>query len=188
MPNVSAIEPQVLLDLLALSLLESESGNRGVSRTEIAVVSPWLSDVELALHPSGRHGCLGGTPALSSLRLGECLRAFRDKNWGVRVGVLKYGQSSGGLRKDPTQFSHERGLLRGLLAVGADVYLCPNLHAKGVVTPLGVITGTTNYTHSGVHMQMQNANYFAYDHPEYEGNRVTLLAYLHAEYRVSVIG
>ncbi len=53
---------------------------------------------------------------------------------------------------------------------------CPGfLHAKGVVTPLGIITGSTNITHSGLYAQSQNANYFAYGNADYAGNRTQLL-------------
>ena len=34
-------------------------------------------------------------------------------------------------------------LIAGSLGVGANIYLRPGLHAKGIVTPLGVVTGTT---------------------------------------------
>jgi hypothetical protein len=84
-------------------------------------------------------------------------------------------------------FGQERELLSSLHAAGTHVYLCPNLHAKGIVTPLGVITGSTNYTSTGLHLQMQNANYFAFDHPEYAANRATLLAYLDDSFQVSII-
>jgi hypothetical protein len=50
------------------------------------------------------------------------------------------------------------------------------LHAKGVVTPLGIITGSTNLTTSGLFAQSQNANYFAHDHADYAANRVQLLS------------
>ncbi len=55
------------------------------------------------------------------------------------------------------------------------VFLVPDLHAKGVVTPLGIITGSTNITHSGLYAQSQSANYFAYDSADYAGNRTQLL-------------
>jgi len=186
MPNIPSMEPQILIDLLALSLEEAELGPATGERL-IAVVSPWFSNVELALHPSGCHSALGPPRHASSMRLAECLRRFCEKGWEVRVGVLKYGVSSGRLHKNLEDFGQERALLSSLRAAGAHVYLCPNLHAKGIVTPLGVITGSTNYTSTGLHLQMQNANYFAFDHPEYAGNRATLLAYLDNSFQVLTI-
>ena len=51
MPNITWQEPQVIVDLLAMNLLADQNGmNLGAER-EIAVVSPWLSDVEIALRP-----------------------------------------------------------------------------------------------------------------------------------------
>jgi hypothetical protein len=44
------------------------------------------------------------------------------------------------------------------------------------VTPLGIITGSTNLTNSGLFAQSQNANYFAHDHADYATNRVQLLS------------
>ncbi len=62
-----------------------------------------------------------------------------------------------------------------LLLTSVRVFLVPDLHAKGVVTPLGIITGSTNITHSGRYAQSQNANYFAHDSADYAGNRTQLL-------------
>lgn len=61
------------------------------------------------------------------------------------------------------------------LGVSPEHIAVPGLHAKGVVTPLGVITGSTNVTRSGLYAQAQNSNYFAHDHPGYSGNRTQLL-------------
>lgn len=187
MPNVSSIEPQILVDLLALTLRNFESNAENPNQTEIVVVSPWLSDVELALHPSGRHGQLGAAPEAARLRFGECLRRFCENGCDVRIGVLKYGQSFSGLRKEAKNFTHERNLLKLLLDSGSKVYLCPDLHAKGVITPLGVITGSTNYTHSGLHLQRQNALFFAFDNPEYASSRRSLLTHLNEDFRVSTV-
>ena len=180
------MEPQILIDLLAMSLDEAlhrpTQGNRVV-----AVVSAWFSNVELSLNPSGCYSALAPGLRATSMRLADCLTRFRQAGWEVRVGVLKYGNSTSGLKKDAAQFGPERALLRRLLQIGARVYLCPNLHAKGIVTQLGVITGSTNYTTSGLHLQMQNANYFAYNHPEYAANRDTLLGFLSAAFEVNAI-
>jgi hypothetical protein len=186
MPNIAAMEPQILVDLLALSLRQANLDGT-VGGEVIAVVSPWFSNVELSLHPSGRHGALTSGKDATHLKFAECLQRFCQQGWSVRVGVLKYGHSFAGLMKRAADFGHERAALRGLLASGAQIYLCPNLHAKGIVTPLGVITGSTNYTGSGMHLQMQNPNYFAFDHPDYSGNRATLLAYLHDGFRTASI-
>jgi hypothetical protein len=185
MPNVTSIEPQVLLDLLALNLYHEESGGTLAAHPSIALISPWLSDVELSLRPSAWQSRLGAVQRDSGLRLGDCLRRFCAKDWNVQVAVLKYGQSPSGLSKASNSHLHERQLLRGLKAAGARVFLCPDLHAKGIVTPLGVISGSTNYTHSGMHLQMQNANFFAFDHPDFETNRRSLMLHLRPEFEVS---
>lgn len=187
MPNVTSMEPQVLVDLLALTLQDIDLYGALPPEVEIAVISPWLSDVELSLHPSGRHARLGGSRDATSLRFGECLRALAKRGCAVRIGVLKYGASFAGLRKDPQNFAHERAVLAALLQAGAEVFLCPNMHAKGIVTPLGVITGTTNYTHSGLHVQTQNVNYFAFDNADYSKNRAQLLANLQPQFRVTAL-
>jgi hypothetical protein len=187
MPNVTAIEPQVLLDLLALTLKDFEFGGAPPAETEIAVISPWLSDVELSLSPSGRHGCLGSPSDANTLRLGECLRRFCELGCPVRIAVLAYGAEFAGLVKDPRKYSHERAVLNSLLGAGAEVHLCPGLHAKGIVTPLGAITGTTNYTHSGLHLQRQNALYFAFNHAEYGATRQSLLANFRPQTRATNI-
>jgi phosphatidylserine/phosphatidylglycerophosphate/cardiolipin synthase-like enzyme len=183
MPNVTSIEPQVLVDLLALTLQDVDLNC--TAEAEIAVISPWLSDVELSLHPSGRHARLSGAHDASSLHFSECLQRLAQLGCSVRIGVLKYGASFAGFSKDPQKFSHERYVLTALLQAGAEIFLCPNLHAKGIVTPLGVITGTTNYTHSGLHLQNQNVNYFAFDHPDYAKNRAQLLANLQPQFRAT---
>ena len=187
MPNISSMEPQILIDLLALSLEEALDAPEDSQRI-VAVVSAWFSNVELTLNPSGCYSALAPGLRASSMRMADCLARFCEAGWDVRIGVLKFGQSTvSGLQKDLTKFNHERALLKRLLAMGAGIYLCPNLHAKGIITQLGVITGSTNYTNSGLHLQMQNANYFPYDHPDYASNRETLLACLDESFKVSVI-
>lgn len=188
MPNVAAMEPKVLVDLIAMTVDEVAHALPGTPRAEVFVISPWLSDVELTVMPSDRHGLLGrGLSEAETMGLVGCLIQLCRLDARVCVGVLAYGESLHGLRKDVDRFEHERTVLRRLLAAGAEVYLCPGLHAKGIVTGLGLITGSTNYTHRGLHLQMQNANYFPHDHPDYAGNRHTLSSYLAASYRVHAI-
>jgi hypothetical protein len=186
MANVTSMEPQVLVDLLALNLEHAQLIALPTEQRVIAVVSPWLTDVELSLHPSGHHARFGSAAA-SSMRLSECLRWFCREEWRVSVAVLRYGESYAGLKKEPASFHRERTLLAGLLAVGANIFLCPGLHAKGIVTPLGVVTGTTNYTHSGLHLQMQNAYYFPFNHIEFAKTRAQLLAFLRPEWLTSTL-
>ena len=90
--------------------------------------------------------------------------------------MLQYGKSVSGLFKDASKHQHEIKFLKLILNYGANIYLCPDLHAKGIVTPLGIITGGTNYTHSGLYLQSQNSNYFAYNHPDFKTNRRQLLS------------
>ena len=80
-------------------------------------------------------------------------------------------------REKPLQSFHtERRFLQRLLdTTSVRVFLVPDLHAKGVVTPLGIITGSTNITHSGLYAQSPSANYFAHGSADYAGNRTQLL-------------
>lgn len=187
MANVTAMEPQVLVDLLALNLEHSRLLSLPAAQRNVTVVSPWLTDMELELHPSGHHASLGSRSSLQSYHLSEALHCFCREGWCVNVAVLRYGESYCGLRKDPLLFPREIGVLRHLLAAGANVFLCPGLHAKGIVTPLGVVAGTTNYTHSGLHLQMQNAYYFPYNHQEFAKTRSQLLSFLQPEWKSNVV-
>lgn len=175
MPNITWLEPQALIDLLALNLFAAENGGRLPYPPGVAVVSPWLSDVELELRPGPWHEQLCVGQAVPGVTLSACLRAFRRCGWTVEVAVLSYGQSASGLSKSKPNYPTEVRFLTSLLADGVAVHLVPDLHAKGVVTPLGVITGSTNVTRSGLYAQAQNANYFPHDHPDYRGNRDQLL-------------
>lgn len=174
MPNVTWQEPQALVDLLAINLFAHRNEMAFPGPRQIAIVSPWLSDVELALRPGAWHQHLAVGDAHSSFTLVDALRAFCEEGWQVEVAVLSYGLAPP-IPKDPTKFSGERQFLTRLLEAGASVYFVPGLHAKGIVTPLGIITGSTNLTSSGLFAQSQNANYFAHDHPDYVANRVQLL-------------
>src|SRR5437867_1455420 len=175
MPNVTWQEPQVFIELLALNLFAASNQMTVTGPRELAIVSPWLSDVEIGLRPGPWYQQLTAGVDVGSLTLSECLRAFRTLDWLVEVAVLSYGRSPSGLTKKPSDYPGELRLLSNLLADDVAVYLVPDLHAKGVVTPLGVITGSTNVTHSGLYAQAQNANYFAHDHPDYRANRIQLL-------------
>jgi phosphatidylserine/phosphatidylglycerophosphate/cardiolipin synthase-like enzyme len=176
MPNVSWQEPQILLDLLAMNLYAEKNGMQLGGPKEVVVVSPWLSDVEILLRPGTWHQqlTLGEVDTHCTLRhaLGEFLR----RGWKVSVAVLAYGAA--GLFKKSQEFRRERELLRALQQQGALVYLIPDLHAKGLVTPLAILTGSTNLTKAGLFAQSQNASFFSHDHLEYSGNRTTLLGKL----------
>jgi hypothetical protein len=174
MPNVTWLEPQVLVDLLAMNLYAAENDLALPGPAELAVVSPWLSDVEIDLRPGPWHQQLGVGRA-EKTTLSACLHAFRGLGWKVEVAVLAYGTGSSGLSKTEDSFSAEVRMLRSLYPSGVLLYQVPNLHAKGVVTPLGVITGSTNLPHSGLYAQVQNAIYFPYDHPDHAANRAQLL-------------
>lgn len=175
MPNVTWQEPQALVDLLAMNLFAHRNEMGLPGPRQIAVVSPWLSDVELALRPGVWHQHLAVGAADGSPTLVDVLRAFCAEGWQVELAVLSYGAGPP-IPKDPAKFLAERQCLMRMLATGAAVYFVPGLHAKGVVTPLGIITGSTNLTTSGLFAQSQNANYFAHDHTDYTANRVQLLS------------
>lgn len=175
MPNVTWQEPQVLVDLLALNLFAERNGLAIPGPKEIAVVSPWLSDIELFMPPNPWHqNAMVGTTE-QGLTLQLALREFCKKGWVVNIAVLAYGSSPSGLEKKPEHHISEREFLRSIQAQGAKIRLVPDLHAKGIVTPFGIVTGSTNITTSGMYLQSQNTNYFPHDHPDYQVNREQLL-------------
>ena len=176
MPNVSWQEPQILVDLLAINLLAEENEMMLPGAMEISVVSPWLSEVELFLRPGLWHRQLQLERSAASYGLSRILQRFLVRGWAVDIAVLAYGFNPCGIHKDPNAHTRERQVLSRLLGLGATVHLVPDLHAKGVVTPLGLLTGSTNITRSGLFLQTQNALYFAHDHVEYPPNRQNLRA------------
>jgi hypothetical protein len=176
MPNVTWQEPQILVDLLAMNLLADENGMSLPGARRVSVVSPWFSEVELFLRPGPWHRHLQIERLPGTYSLNRLLARFLQRGWQVEIAVLAYGSGPSGLNKDPASFSREREVLRFLLKAGANVYLVPDLHAKGVITPLGLATGSTNITRSGLFLQAQNANYFPFDNPDYSPNAVQLRA------------
>jgi hypothetical protein len=184
MPNITWQEPQILADILALSLYAAANGQPCPNDRIVALISPWLSNIEITLRPGPWYQLLTMGVSDDNPSLLGCVRSFRKLNWTVRIGVLRYGVDQE-ISKPPAAFDYERRWLRQALDDGAEVYLVPNLHAKGIVTPFGIVTGSTNLTHSGVYVQSQNANYFSCAHLEYLGNRQQLLAFLRPEYRAA---
>jgi hypothetical protein len=174
MPNVTWQEPQILVDLLAMNLLADENGMVLGSPRRVSVVSPWFSEVELFLRPGPWHTHLQIERSAGTYSLNRILSRFLARGWTVEVAVLAYGTNPSGLTKDPAAHSRERDVLRYLFGQGATIHLVPDLHAKGVITPLGLVTGSTNLTRSGLFLQAQNANYFPFDNPDYEANAVQL--------------
>lgn len=187
MSNVTWQEPQILADLLSLNLYASDSGLDIPGQRELALISPWLSNIELAMKPGPWYHLLTVGETKPQTNLLSCVRAFREHEWRVQLAVLTYGTVNTTMPKLAQDFESERRWLREAMAVGTEVYLVPHLHAKGIVTPLGIITGSTNLTYSGMYLQSQNSNYFAHSHPDYEGNRLQLLSTLRPEYRVTAI-
>jgi len=177
LPNVTWLEPQILTDLLALNIYAAENGLSVGGERRVALVSPWLSDIEMTLGPSVWHQYLNLGRFHAPLRMRDALTRLVQTGWVVDIAVLKYGESSCGLVKDPNKFHHEREFLKQCFINHVRVRLCSNLHAKGVVSPLGIITGGTNYTRSGLYLQAQNSNYFSHDHIEFAANRKQLLSY-----------
>lgn len=165
----------MLIDLLALNLFADLQGQTLPGDRSVAVVSPWLSDVELTIPPGPWYQRMVGSEAPRVLRLGKGLELFLQCGWTVEVAVLAYGANFSGMTKKREAYRSEVDLLSRLLTIGVRIYQVPDLHAKGVVTPLGVITGSTNLTYSGVFLQGQNVNYFARTHPDFWANRVQLL-------------
>jgi hypothetical protein len=176
MPNVTWQEPQVIVDILAMNLMADENEMTLPGDRTIAVVSPWLSDVEILLRPGPWHQQLTVGDAVGVSSLHQSLSTFCSRGWEVHVAVLAYGENPCGMNKEVDRYVPERRLLRKLIALGAKVHLVRDLHAKGIVTPLAIITGSTNLTASGLFAQSQNANYFAHNHPDYAGNRLQLTA------------
>jgi hypothetical protein len=141
MPNVAWQEPQVIVDLLAMNLLAQENGMTLPGAHEIAVVSPWFSDVEISLRPGPWYQQLSVGETQRSCGLQVCLSAFCKSGWDVHIAVLAYGHNPCGINKEPDKFAAERRLLRQLIVLGVKVHLVPDLHAKGIVTPLAIVTG-----------------------------------------------
>jgi hypothetical protein len=184
MPNITWQEPQIVTDLLALSLYAATHHLDVPGEHRAALISPWLTNVELSLRPGPWYQLLTTEDSRTSPDLLTCVRALVSEGWTVDIGVLRYGIDQQ-IKKPAQDFQPERNWLRRAMAAGARIFLVPDLHAKGVITPLGIITGSTNLTHSGMYLQLQNANYFAHDHPEYVGNRSQLLSFLSPEFRAT---
>ena len=176
MPNITWQEPQIFAELLASNYFAHINDQEFPGELEIAFVSPWISNVELSCKPGTWHQGITVGKRDSGINLCKCIQYFCEKGWKVNVAVLQYGRSISGLRKDKDNFKHEIQFLIQILKIGANIYLCPDLHAKGLVTPFGIITGGTNFTYSGLYLQSQNSNYFAYNHPDYKSNRIQLFA------------
>lgn len=188
MPNVTWQEPQILVDLLAINLLADENGMSLPGARRVSVVSPWFSEVELFLRPGAWHRQLQIERSTGTYSLNRILARFLERGWVVEVAVLAYGRNpNSGMTKDVGTHQRERDVLRHLLSIGASVYLVPDLHAKGIVTPLGLVTGSTNFTRSGLFLQAQNSNYLPFDNPDYGPNAIQLRARYDSKIPVSSI-
>jgi len=170
MPNITWQEPRVIVDLMALNLIAEKNNMTLPGPKTLAIISPWLSDFEIAMRPGPWFQQLTVGEYDNNVSLSNCLKVFNEAGWRVIIAVLAYGRSPSGLTKVKENFWVERNLLRKAISLGSEIYLITDLHAKGVITPLAIITGSTNLTHSGLYAQFQNANYFPHDHPEYAGN------------------
>ena len=158
----------------AMSLLADENSMVVPAPRRVSVVSPWFSEVELFLRAGPWHRQLQIERSAGTYSLNRILQRFLVRGWTVEIAVLAYGRNPSGLTKDPAHHRRECDVLRYLLGEGAAVYLVPDLHAKGLVTPLGLVTGSTNMTRSGLFLQAQNANYFPFDSPDYNANATQL--------------
>jgi len=170
MPNVSWQEPQIIVDTLALCLIE-ESPKIACA----AIISPWFSNVEITLRPGPWYNRSARNFGDGAIDFRTIILMLLKRSWSVHVAVLKYGRNR---RSNLTKayHRHEVDFLRQLDHFGARIHQIEDLHAKGIVTPFGAVSGSTNYTNSGMYRQLQNANYFAFDHSEYKGTKERLLS------------
>src|SRR5829696_1687437 len=107
MPNITWLEPQALIDLMAMNLFAAENGLNLSGLPEIAIVSPWLSDVEIELRPGPWHQQLSVGRSAGGLSLSACLKAFTRMGWLVEVAVLAFGASPSGLIKEVSKYPAE---------------------------------------------------------------------------------
>ena len=168
MPNVSWLEPQNLADLLAMNLFAARNGMEwGESEKEIKIVSPWFNKFDLTLSPTGWHQQLKSGEFDRKATFQDCLHSALAEGWKLSIAVLSY-KETGNLSKPRGKFGSERKILHELRERGATVILVENLHAKGIISPLAVVSGSTNYTHGGMHYQLQNSIYFSQSSDEYQ--------------------
>jgi hypothetical protein len=171
MPNVSWLEPQNLADLLAMNLFAARSGmDLGEDNKKIGILSPWFREFDLTLSPTGWHQQLKTGEFERKATFQDCLHTALDDGWKLSIAVLPYDDSAS-LSKPRNNYKAERKILHGLREKGASVFLVDNLHAKGIISPLAVVSGSTNYTHGGMHYQLQNSIYFSNSSSEYASTK-----------------
>lgn len=175
MPNITWQEPQIIVDILALNLFADKNKMTIPGPKDLTIISPWISDVELEMRPGSWYQQLTTGLRENYVSLYECINIFLETEWQVNIAVLAYGRSPSGLEKKADKFELERRLLKKAIDLNANVYLVPDLHAKGIITPFAIVTGSTNITHSGLYAQTQNVNYFPHDHPDYNDNLIQLM-------------
>ena len=176
MPNITWQEPQIFAELLASNYNAVINDQEIPGEREIIFISPWISNVELICKPGVWNQGITIGRRESQITLGKSIQFLCKQGWRVRVAVLQFGKSISGLIKLRSSFKHEVAFLKNIFIFGALVYFCPDLHAKGLVTPFGIITGGTNFTFSGLYLQSQNSNYFSFNHQEYKSNRIQLIS------------
>jgi len=176
MPNITWQEPQIFAELLTSNYNAVINDQEIPGSREIAFISPWISNVELICKPGVWNQSITVGQRDSQINLSKGIHHLCKQGWKVHVAVLQYGKSISGLYKDRSKFQHEVSFLKSIFKMGALIYMCPDLHAKGLVTPFGIITGGTNFTYSGLFLQSQNSNYFPHNHPDYESNRIQLIS------------
>lgn len=180
MPNVTWLEPQNLADLLAMNLFASSNGMEIGGDKEISLVSPWFTKFDLSLSPTGWHHQLKTGEFDRKATFQDCLCDALTDGWRLRIAVLKYNPS-GSITKPREDFKPERKMLHQLRIKGANIFLVDDLHAKGIVTPLALVLGSTNYTYGGMHRQRQNASYYSVSNCDYGTHKRNLSIHFRGE-------
>ena len=122
MPNITWLEQQIFIDLLAANYFAEINDQELPGEKELAIISPWISNVELTLRPGVWHQNLTVGQRGYEINLSTCIKQFCERGWIVNIAVLQYGKSSSGLQKEASKHKHENYFLKEILLYGTRVY------------------------------------------------------------------
>jgi hypothetical protein len=144
--------------LATLSAIANDQEYWEQSHVDVAILSPWISDVPLP--PVGESPFAIDIP-LKHLpldnRLSSVLKALRRVDARILVATLPLKKDARELGKNHKELERERYLLSEFKESGIDVVTIEKLHAKIVSTRGATIIGSANMTYNGLYQNKEIA-------------------------------
>ena len=139
----------VIWDFLERTLYSALNGFLDESH-EVIIISPYIRDIDNPhfVSKGPMSDILTTAEIRSNTKVTEILISIARQGCKVKLMTAPFGKRFG---KDNPDFNEEESkMLEKLKSAGIEIKSHQNNHAKNIVTPVGIITGSANFTNAAL--------------------------------------